>query len=742
MTSPTRPLRRSPPRRALHERSESHANEVTNPTLRIVGDEDARIYASSPFPTLPSQILLPDSRKRQSVFEVSGSVSGEENPTEHLSAQEQDPRLPQIIRAHKGKEIYTSKYNGFDERSPQPHYSGSLSTPPLASSSTSNLLPSQMHSTQVADLNFIKLRSGVSMEQGIEEERISDEIIQLPSVWGSRDSRDEAYDSPLSSPSHNDGLIQQGMTNKSSEQSLSSTGSNETVIKSKVHGPPPRGSYTYSAFPNTRPTSSRSTRSFSNPLRAILDPNRYSLTPVSSSSPTSPVSPLSPVAPDFPAVDHYHADLRNFSLPTSSRPGTNSDEDVPNIQFPVVRPPAVSGSWAQSSTNVGKRSSRNYPNEEDQMSKWTPHLSTVPSVNSGDRNSGPMASELPSNTSSMAIDRSSLSSYYPPMPTFSRQRDVTGSTIRVVGEDDDIATDLPTSPNPNRRSDFTILSADSRRDSTITTGPGSRGSFLRDSIPAWARAYYASDARNAFLASSTSLADDRPATQQSQRSIGFPLGLFRSRSRREDQGRQPSTQRSPTRQPLNPQGESRQITSSQGNRDSLEITPVTPDGIVQHEVEVRGVPRKKTSQVWSPHLWHDRRQADKRRTIFREPSLDEEAEGKAISRRNLQVWLFALGFLAPLAWIVASFLPLPPKPSFSPPHTPTTPNITQDIEKALGPLDLARYENARWWRVVNRILAVIGILIIAAIVGYHQQQLPESRLTVTQIVLAVVGTKR
>lgn len=487
MTSPTRPLRRSPPRRALHERSESHANEVTNPTLRIVGDEDARIYASSPFPTLPSQILLPDSRKRKSVFEITGSVSDDENPTEHLSAEAQDPRPPQIIRAHKGKEIHISKYDGSDEGSPQPHYSGSPSTPPLASSSTSNPLPSQMHLTQVGDLNFIKTRSAV-MEQGIEDERISDEIIQLPSVWSTRDNRDEAYDSAPSSPTQNDGLIQQGMTNKSSDQSLSSAGSSGTVIKSKVHGPPPRGSYVYSAFPNTRPTSSRSARSFSTPLRAILDPNRYSLTPVSSSSPTSPVSPLSPVAPDFPVADHQYSDLRNFSLPASSRPGTDSDDDVPNIQFPVVRPPAVSGSWAQSSINVGKRSSRNYSAEENQTPKWTPHLSTVPSVTTGDRSSGPVGSELPSNTSSMAVDhRSSLSSYYPPVPAFVRQRDATGSTIRVVGEDDDVATDMPASPNRNRRSDFTVLSTDSRRDSTITTGPGSRGSFLRDSIPAWAR---------------------------------------------------------------------------------------------------------------------------------------------------------------------------------------------------------------------------------------------------------------
>ena len=77
----------------------------------------------------------------------------------------------------------------------------------------------------------------------------------------------------------------------------------------------------------------------------------------------------------------------------------------------------------------------------------------------------------------------------------------------------------------------------------------------------------------------------------------------------------------------------------------MAITPADP--VADETVEVRGSPRRKTSQVWSPHLWHDRRNAVNRRTIFRAPSLDEEAEGKALSRRNAQIWLFALGFLVP-----------------------------------------------------------------------------------------------
>ena len=70
-----------------------------------------------------------------------------------------------------------------------------------------------------------------------------------------------------------------------------------------------------------------------------------------------------------------------------------------------------------------------------------------------------------------------------------------------------------------------------------------------------------------------------------------------------------------------------------------------------------------------------------------------------------------------LAWILASFLPLPPAPSLTPINSPAVPNVAHDIEKALGPIDQARYENARWWRNINRFLSIIGVLIIIAIVS-------------------------
>jgi hypothetical protein len=50
---------------------------------------------------------------------------------------------------------------------------------------------------------------------------------------------------------------------------------------------------------------------------------------------------------------------------------------------------------------------------------------------------------------------------------------------------------------------------------------------------------------------------------------------------------------------------------------------------------------------WSPHLHPDRRSVNPRRSTWRAPSLDEEAE-QLFSRRNAQVGLFAVGFVVPL----------------------------------------------------------------------------------------------
>jgi len=99
------------------------------------------------------------------------------------------------------------------------------------------------------------------------------------------------------------------------------------------------------------------------------------------------------------------------------------------------------------------------------------------------------------------------------------------------------------------------------------------------------------------------------------------------------------------------------------------------------------------------------------------PTLDEEAEGFALSRRNLQILLFCIGFIFPFAWFVAAFLPLPSRPMLSNEGTPSQLNVAQNLHKALDQVDEARYENTRWWRNVNRLMSIVGLLVIGAIIA-------------------------
>ena len=622
--SPTRSLRRSPPRRPLHERSDSHVNEISQPTLRVIGDSDAKIYASTPFPTQPSQILSPNGRKRQSVFEDSAvSVSDRGPPT--ATSEEQGPQLK---RPSKDKEIASSKYNhGFESELP-------ITSPDLP--------PALFEKRKKTESLATGIDKGKrrAMDYGIDEERISDEIVELPSVPSRRHSGSETYDFSPFEAEPSEYSRPQGVISKSSDHSLSSAGSTDTVVKHNVQNQPSRGSYT------VFPPSSRFALSPSTPLDPALYSDDNSLSPVSSTSPTSSVSPLSATAPVFPSFGHRD------SFPTQETREESIDR-VPSLQYAVVRPPVASGSWAKSSTiAIPKRAVR--MNDSNETRKWSPHLSTVQSEATGERSSSSTRHEridMQSSSSSMAVDRSSTSSRFPtlPVPALVPRRDSSGSTIRVVGEESDVVTDMP---SPNLRSyNFgfpSLVSADSRRGSTITTRPGSRGSFLRDSIPAWARyeqilaaednseetltlqrTYYAHEARNATLVTpsvASEPSDSRPGTRNSISSLNFPAGIFRTRSRVQ------------------------QMNSTQPNRDSMAITPADPvnEEIDNEEIEITGSPRRKISQPWSPHLWHDRRNAKNRRTIFKAPSLDEAAEGNAPSRRNTQVWLFALGFLVPL----------------------------------------------------------------------------------------------
>ena len=476
MPSPPRALRRSPPRKPLHERSDSHANEILSPTVRLIGDSDAKVYASSPFPTQPSHILIPDNRQPTLVFEDAHDVSPQRNPTTPEEIGSANP-----IKSSKGKEIAQPQQNHGSRPNSQ-LVDPSRPSPPLTSAESRFKPPALV----------AKTRKKRAMEYGDDDDgRYSDEIIQLPSVdyAGSHRrpetaARDDRYARELldqgahfsSSP---------GVVSKTSDSSLSTNESTDTVIKSMVQSPPPRGSYTViSQDPEARPRPTLR-HTFSNPLRSHPPHHEEaSLSPVSSASPTSEGSPVSPVSEHTP-------ERRVHSITSYAEP---SAMEEPEIQYPIVRPPRASGSWAQSSANVPKRKQVRL-SDSSGGDRWTPQLSMIESETTGNRNSGSIrlvSSDQPSRRSSMAVDPSSLSSdahLTRPQPVYRRSRDITGSTMRAVGEEEgDTLSDMRSPALRSQTSGlFSQRGDNSRTNSMLSTGPGSRGSFIRDSIPAWAR---------------------------------------------------------------------------------------------------------------------------------------------------------------------------------------------------------------------------------------------------------------
>jgi len=154
--------------------------------------------------------------------------------------------------------------------------------------------------------------------------------------------------------------------------------------------------------------------------------------------------------------------------------------------------------------------------------------------------------------------------------------------------------------------------------------------------------------------------------------------------------------------------------------------------------------RKQTSSIWSPHLAYDRRAT--RYSMWEPPSTTWSEEAGIISRRNMQVILFIAGFVFPIgkfieistlsastnrttAWMIAAFLPLPsmPRPEMAE-QLASTSNV--DLQQQQQPqymqaIDQIRYNSARWWRNLNRIMSVVGLLLIGAIIA-----------------LAILGVKR
>ena len=152
-----------------------------------------------------------------------------------------------------------------------------------------------------------------------------------------------------------------------------------------------------------------------------------------------------------------------------------------------------------------------------------------------------------------------------------------------------------------------------------------------------------------------------------------------------------------------------------------------------------------------PHLAPTKR-VSIRYSAWRTPSFVESLDTLVHAKGNRQILLFALGFVCPLLWMVAAVLPLPKKPLSANDMEKTLGGSEEDVAMAMMKHEAGDAEKrwreekqwmkARWWRSLNRIMSVIGVLVIGAVVSSSPAVVATFDANVySQIALAVVATR-
>ncbi|KAM3071905.1 hypothetical protein ACMFMG_008372 [Clarireedia jacksonii] len=406
------------------------------------------------------------------------------------------------------------------------------------------------------------------------------------------------------------------------------------------------------------------------------------------------------------------------------------------VHLPATNPkPKPLSSWADFAN-------RTHFHMNETPHQWSSQLSTVLSVSEGgtDRGSrqwsddtGRRSSVVPSTRSRHSrgsrhilnvgsfgpedtLTHSRNNSIERPKPAYTRSgRGLSSSSIPVIGDTDEYGDgitamqDLRTRPSRTRLSGIhSVASSENLRSNTMLSTTSSRAnSLLVSTIPTWARLYYGSGERR-YLGGPPGSSYGPSEGPSRSNSISMSSGS-------PDEEHFPNTLYSPRRRPR----EGYPHVRGQSMQDSIEIIPPpTAQGPAQRTWSM-------ISSVWSPHLRVDRRAA--RHSLWEPPAVSWSTEGGMFGRRNIQVVLFVTGFLLPFAWMIAAFLPLPRAPSLemrerqdSAPDFDANANSSStgltDYAREFGPLDEARFVSAKWWRMLNRWMSIVGLLIIAAIV--------------------------
>ena len=242
---------------------------------------------------------------------------------------------------------------------------------------------------------------------------------------------------------------------------------------------------------------------------------------------------------------------------------------------------------------------------------------------------------------------------------------------------------------------------------------------------------------------------DSPTSSHFLPSIFRPRTRSKSRARANTEGTRRSKKSRPSRDddsrpnslaifndPFPANGESETLPSGQPKWGKLQddappMPPLPRKYSKQKHWNEMQYPRPMTKDRLSefaidePHLAPTKRTTN-RLSAWRPPSFVDSLD-TLVRRCNRQILLFALGFVCPLLWMLAAVLPLPKKPISQDDFEKSLAGSEEDVQAAMMKHNAGDAERrwreekqwmkARWWRALNRIMSVIGVLVIGAVVS-------------------------
>ncbi|KAK2743479.1 hypothetical protein FQN55_007250 [Onygenales sp. PD_40] len=718
----------TPKRMPLHARSTSQTNEQSfPPTVRLIQDQDqeqeqevddeTEIYSATPYPTKPEHILLPTSGKSPgSLFHAGYNVSDSTlDPTNSSSSSLRQGHSLSDIDHRRVSEL-SSTIHGTRSSSQTWDDDPNSSKTSIPRSVTPQNLDHERQEESEGD-------EGDDNSSSSDDLPLPSTIKAVPQEFSSTAGssvRDSAYSEFALGDGSSPNVVPVGLTSSpnlvpldASSPNLVPLGSSSPILAHQQTS----DSELYSS--NSVGTVRRYIHAGQRTSPLVTD-NLSSGQPSSNPTPTHsiPSSPPSAVLRSFQSTS-------SFALPPSTsyriHPSTSSASsrssrsaaDVQStttsgtpIQYPSIRAPSYS-SRAESSIPSRLVSSTSVQSMTDRSSgRWNPHLSTVPSEWSAER--------LQSIPSASPRDDQTDESW--PRHSEGRPRISSRASISVVDEFEgeehgDNLTSLRAPPLRNKASG-TLSHKSSLLSLNGLLRPPSSGSSILSVIPSWARVYYRSGGRDVQF-SSLWMVESRPTTPQSYSPSLSAVSALSAAYHNDP--------RMISRAPVdisNPRLRPREL--DYPPRPSAPLPPIDPRSQWVPDPEMEQVPPQTPMEhlpgAWSPHLHTDKRADPTRRSIWKAPSIDESAEG-CCGRRNAQVYAFCLGFVFPLAWLIASFLPLPPQISqINQEATTSRPDLENAFQNRVVLVDELRHENARWWRNLNRCMTPVGVAIIVVVI--------------------------